>query len=189
MKSINNFKNQERSFTIIELLVVIAVIGLLAAIVIVAISGVRERAQLARTASWAATNHRMLSADIVLSLDFEECRNVTTTSSFRDASGFNNNATCDLPGGRCPTCVEGVPGVTGRALDFSTDDITIIPSSRSLLNAFGPTTNFTIEAWTFAKSWGGSSLIINNSTGASMSLVTNGLVGDNNWCFGCVMGN
>ena len=189
-----NLKNQERSFTIIELLVVIAAIGLLIGIVLVATAGVRERAQLARTASWAATNHRVLGANSELVLNFEECRgvtnNATATPPFIDLSGNNNHSTCT--GAECPRCLDGVPGVTGRALSFDggsdNNDFVSVPNSGNLRNAFNTSINFTLNAWVFQRTenW---SAIINNDTGSCWNATTNSIwLGD--WRgFICVMGN
>ncbi len=62
--SLNNIKKMksEKGFTIVELLIVIVVIGVLAAIVIVAYNGVTNRARTAKSSQAAATVQKKLEA-------------------------------------------------------------------------------------------------------------------------------
>ena len=54
-------QNKQRGFTLIELLIVIAIIGILASVVLVSLSGGREKAKIAR---FKAAAHSMQSAAI-----------------------------------------------------------------------------------------------------------------------------
>src|SRR3989344_3352365 len=72
-----------KGFTLIELLVVIAVIGLLSGIVLVNLSGTREKASLAKAESFASSLDHSLGAYAVGIWDFD--------GNAQDRSGYNNH--------------------------------------------------------------------------------------------------
>ena len=79
-----------KGFTIVELLIVIVVIGVLAAIVIVAFSGIQERARMSGAMSYASQVKRSPeAANTTASLNFDECSGTTAS----DSSGGNNHGT------------------------------------------------------------------------------------------------
>jgi prepilin-type N-terminal cleavage/methylation domain-containing protein len=82
-------KQNLRGFTVIELLVVIAVIGVLASIVLVSLSGTRDRASVAKTLLYSNQIYHSLGADIAGNWNFDEGSGTTAL----DSSGYNNHGT------------------------------------------------------------------------------------------------
>jgi prepilin-type N-terminal cleavage/methylation domain-containing protein len=84
-----------RAFTLLELLVVITIIGILASIVVVSMSGSTDSATIAKGKAYAQQVHALLGHQAVLDLNFNE--NATGTcpdgKDVCDASGYNNNGT------------------------------------------------------------------------------------------------
>ena len=78
-----------KSFTIIELLVVIAIIGLLASVVLVSMSGVREKARIANALEFSQSVDFALGAYAVGWWDFDE----GSGAMAGDKSEYSNNGT------------------------------------------------------------------------------------------------
>jgi len=79
-----------RGFTIVELLIVIVVIGILAAITIVAFNGIQERARIASGTAFAAQIKRQNLQDATGSWSFDECSGTTLNNT---ADGSTTPAT------------------------------------------------------------------------------------------------
>jgi prepilin-type N-terminal cleavage/methylation domain-containing protein len=120
----DSFKNRE-SFTLIELLVVIAVIGLLASIVIVNLTGTRTKANIARGLQFSQSVHNALGSEAVGIWSFDEGSGTTAN----DASGYNNHGTLvNGPVWRCAgTDPDYTPSSKGCSvqLDGGNDYITV----------------------------------------------------------------
>ncbi len=92
-----------KSFTLIELLVVIAIIGLLSSIVLVAIKGAKERAELGRAKQFSSNIKNALGAYPLGEWSFD--------GDFKDSSGVGPNFNCTC-------CSFSDEGVFGGAVDL-----------------------------------------------------------------------
>jgi prepilin-type N-terminal cleavage/methylation domain-containing protein len=111
-------------FTIVELLIVIVVIGILAAIVIVAYNGVQERARMASAVSFEQSFRAKYMADSTGIWAFNECSGATVGNS------STNVASTDAISGTVSWITSGTPTGQGCALHF--DGTTRIETTASL---------------------------------------------------------
>jgi prepilin-type N-terminal cleavage/methylation domain-containing protein len=133
--------DRQKSFTLIELLVVIAVIGLLASIIIVNLTGTRSKANIARGLQFSQSVHNALGAYAVGVWSFDEGSGTTAN----DASGYNNHGT--IYGASYTT---DTPNGKGYALSFDGVDDYVETGSNGFSTKIG-----TIIIWVKANSWGG----------------------------------
>lgn len=103
-------KNKNSGFTIVELLIVIVVIGILAAITIVAYNGIQERARLASAKAFESQFRSKYGADATGSWDFSECSGTTVKNSAGPANTDTISGTA--------TWITDTPSGTGCALHF-----------------------------------------------------------------------
>jgi prepilin-type N-terminal cleavage/methylation domain-containing protein len=85
----------QKAFTLLELLVVITIIGVLASIVVVSLSGSTSSAEIAQIQPFSHQIHALLGHEAVLNLNFNEGNYGTCPdlSDVCDASGYKNNGT------------------------------------------------------------------------------------------------
>jgi len=76
----------KRSFTLIELLVVIAIIGLLSSVILVSLSGPRQRARITRSLEFSQSVQHAIGNEAVGVWNFDDC-------SAKDLSGYKNDGT------------------------------------------------------------------------------------------------
>jgi len=142
MKEYLKFK---RSFTLIELLVVIAIIGLLSSVILVNLSGPREKARITRSLEFSQSVQHAIGIEAVGIWDFDEGSGTTV----KDASGYANNGTLYnfvSPNGwttSTPYAIVG-SGQGKYALSFDGVDDYIELGNPTSLQVIG---KFTIEAW------------------------------------------
>jgi len=128
-----------KAFTLVELLVVVAVLALLASIVFSNLTGAREQAKISNALSFQSNMHNLLGADLVGWWNFDDEDN-----RYKDLSGYGNNGSCTS----CPTLVDGVPGTSGKALEF--DGIDSTTANRLNTNLIYEKFNeFTISVWVY----------------------------------------
>ena len=139
-----------KSFTLIELLVVIAVISLLASLIIVNLTGVRSKANIARGLQFSQSVHHALGAYAVGVWSFDEGSGTTAN----DSSGYNNHGT--LVNGPVWRCASTDPNYTpsgqGCALQFDgTNDY--INIEHNILPEL--VKNFSVSVWVYSNVSGG----------------------------------
>lgn len=128
-----NKNKKEKGFTLIELLVVIAIIGVISSIVLVNLSGTREKATIARGLQFGNSLNNALGAYAVGVWNFDRYQNPII-----DASGFGNN--CTVFG-----TISEAEGVIRKALSFSGVAGNYLDCGNGAsLNA---PTEVTVEAW------------------------------------------
>lgn len=139
---------KQKAFTLIELLVVIAIIGMIASIVLVNMSGQREKAIIARAMYFSEQLKQALSYDSPGYWSFESNLN----PSFNDCS-----AGLYMPSGS-PTYVDSVNAILGKSIHFDGSHYIEITCPRSLK----PDDNvaFTMETWIKLENCSGRPIII-----------------------------
>lgn len=118
-------KQQTKGFTLIELLVVVSIISMLSSVVLVALSGARDKGRIGADMEFSSTNYHALGVDANAIYHLDD-----TT----DSSANNNNLT--LVGN--PSFV---PGVIGNALSFDGTNYAYANSAMTLGSSW------TLSAW------------------------------------------
>ena len=136
----------KQAFTLIELLVVIAIIGILSGLIVVSMSGVTEKANIAKSQVFSNSLRNSLMLDLVSEWKFEEGIGQTVVNSW---GGTNN---CIL--GDTTAIADNDPMwitsgcVYGNCLSFDGGDYVDCGDSDSLSFGNGLTDNpFTISVW------------------------------------------
>jgi prepilin-type N-terminal cleavage/methylation domain-containing protein len=152
---------KNRAFTLLELLVVITIIGILASIVVVSMSGSTDSATIAKGKAYAQQVHALLGHEAVLDLNFNE--NAYNTCSdgkdVCDASGYRNNGTIYNNGATfVPSPIDGY----ALSFDGSDDYVTNLTTSNEIFYK-----GFTISLWLKPSQIGLGKGLISKATGSA----------------------
>ena len=148
-----SLKNSE-GFTLIELLVVFALISLLAAIILVALRGTGERAEIAKSLQFEAQIHHALGAYAVGIWNFREGPGNNIT---RDESGNGNDGTIN---GATWTQKGDTPSKEGYALEFNGSSDYVSLTAEVLLSL---SKNHSGSVWVYPETTGTYSTVIGNT--------------------------
>lgn len=149
---------RDRGFTIVELLIVIVVIGILAAITIVAFNGVQERARMATALAFEKQIRSKYGADATGIWNFSECSGSTVANT---GSASNTDTVTGTA-----TWITDTPSGSGCALRF--DGATRIETQASL-----GATYYVKGVWTRLTNCTGSNLISQAVTGGAVAAFYN----------------
>jgi len=132
---------KQKAFTLIELLVVIAIIGVIASIVLVNLSGTREKASIARNLQFSQSIYRALGSEAAGAWDFN---NLFPGNKVRDITGNNNDGTLINEA----HLVEGSIGNLGKSLDLDgTIPYDEVNAGRKTSLNVASGQEMTVEAW------------------------------------------
>ncbi|MFA5432383.1 MAG: type II secretion system protein [Candidatus Paceibacterota bacterium] len=136
------------AFTLIELLVVIAIIGILSGLIVVSMSGVTQKANIAKAQVFSNSLRNSLMLNIVGEWKFDDLSEAKDNASILDSWGAVNSGTLDTNLVVADTTDKlklGTDCVSGKCLYFDgTNDYVSIPQNATL--DFG-TKSFSIGAW------------------------------------------
>jgi prepilin-type N-terminal cleavage/methylation domain-containing protein len=168
----------KQAFTLIELLVVIAIIGILSGLIIVSMSGVNNKATIAKSQVFSNSLRNSLMLNLVSEWKFDELTTVVTTTGIQDSWGGANNGTYYPIAGDTTEKLSS-DCVSGKCLYFDgVDDYIDLGSSSSLKN-----NKITYDLWINPYSWlcpltgSASHFIYWNSDGIGITLSTNSISG------------
>jgi prepilin-type N-terminal cleavage/methylation domain-containing protein len=166
-----------KSFTLIEILVVIVVIGIISSFIIIGLSSVSDKANIAKSQAFSNSLKNSLLMNLVSEYKITgTVDSLATVSDVLDSWGSNN-----------ASVINGNPYIKGgnnclsdKCIAFDgTGDTVTVPDSLTLDSIFG-TENFTLEAWIYSTKLTNFQGIINKRTSTAYAESIGGIFVDNN---------
>ncbi|MFA5431666.1 MAG: LamG-like jellyroll fold domain-containing protein [Candidatus Paceibacterota bacterium] len=136
-----------QAFTLIELLVVIAIIGILSGLIVVSMSGVTQKANIAKAQVFSNSLRNSLMLNIVGEWKFDDLSEAKDNASILDSWGAVNSGTLDTNLVVADTTDKlklGTDCVSGKCLYFDGVDDYVDCANNSNLNL---TNSFAISVW------------------------------------------
>jgi prepilin-type N-terminal cleavage/methylation domain-containing protein len=133
----------KKSFTLIEILVVIVIIGILSAFIIVSMSGVSQKATIAKGQAFANSLKNALMINLVSEWKFDELATATNGATIADTWSGGNNGTLST-GDANDKLKTGASCVSGKCLELDGTDDYVDCGSESNLDIINA---ITIGAW------------------------------------------
>lgn len=154
----------KQAFTLIELLVVIAIIGILSGLIIVSMSGVTNKATIAKAQVFSDSLKNSLLLNLVSEWDFDELTTAVQGTSIYDSWNNGNNMTLSTNSDGLDKLRTGTNCVSGKCLSFDgTDDYAYVSGSGSSTSNLAITGAITLSAW-----------VKFNTTGTDMTIMARG---------------
>ncbi|MFA5431901.1 MAG: prepilin-type N-terminal cleavage/methylation domain-containing protein [Candidatus Paceibacterota bacterium] len=145
-----NIKFYRIAFTLIELLVVIAIIGILSGLIVVSMSGVTSRANIAKSQVFSNSLRNSMMINTIAQYTFDDI----DSSDYDPSTKILNNDAGNVPDswadneGRAyhgPIVKEGSECVSGKCLSFDVGDYIYFGNNSSL--TFADQSTWTVEYW------------------------------------------
>ena len=155
----------KKAFTLIELLVVIAIIGILSGLIVVTMSGVAGKANIAKGQVFSNSLRNALMLNLVSEWKFDELSTALQGTSIKDSWSGGNNGTLYTNSDGLDKLKSGMDCVSGKCLYFDGTDDYIDCGSGSNLNITG---DITIGAWVKADTLTKYLMIVDKSSAASV---------------------
>ena len=131
------------AFTLIELLVVIAIIGILSGLIVVAMGGITNSANVAKAQIFSNSLRNSLMMNLVSEWKFDELTTATNGATILDSWSGGNNGTLST-GDALDKLKTGSDCVSGKCLSFDGSNDYVSCGNRANLNI---TDAITITAW------------------------------------------
>jgi prepilin-type N-terminal cleavage/methylation domain-containing protein len=134
------------AFTLIELLVVIAIIGILSGLIVVSMSGVTSKANIAKGQVFNNSLRNALMLNLISEWKFDELSTAVQGSTIRDSWSGGNNCTLSTNSDGLDKLRTGAYCVSGKCLSFDGTDDYANCGTGSNLNL---TSSGTVSLWAY----------------------------------------
>jgi prepilin-type N-terminal cleavage/methylation domain-containing protein len=139
------------AFTLIELLVVIAIIGILSGLIVVSMSGVTSKANIAKAQVFSNSLRNSLMLNLISEWKFDELNTAVDGTTIQDSWGSVNNGTLDintLVADTSDKLKSGANCVSGKCLSFDgVDDYVYVSGSDSASSNLAITGEISLSSW------------------------------------------
>lgn len=140
--------NRRIAFTLIELLVVIAIIGILSGLIVVTMSGVTQKANIARGQVFSNSLRNALMMNLVSEWKFDDLSTAVQGSAFTDSWNGGNNMILSTGSDGLDKLKSGTDCVFGKCLSFDgSNDYAYVSGSDSVSSNLTITGPITLSAW------------------------------------------
>jgi prepilin-type N-terminal cleavage/methylation domain-containing protein len=156
----------KKAFTLIELLVVIAIIGILSGLIVITMSGVTQKATVAKAQVFSNSLRNALMLNLVSEWKFDELTTAVQGSAIQDTWSGGNNAILSTNSDGLDKIKTGTNCVSGSCLSLDgTDDYVYVSGSDATTSNLAITGAITLSVWVKFNGIGTSDRIIGRGVG------------------------